>query len=229
VLPSPYWGQPGSLIKVPRAVIYPVYNTANSFNQFNNVLAAAIGGMASELEAAGIFAGPAAAVGHMRGSAVPQGLPWTAVNEIEEDLDNSGFITVFGRTFSPDDCMAGETLYIHLADSDSSAFPLYFFDDINHWQDFEIQKADDRAYIAANQPRHARVRWLCVSGVDNVISRGGVFDGDRQAQSIAELNSDWASLGFVGRTIAGQPRFSAPARALMVAEVEAQIRDFFDL
>jgi hypothetical protein len=228
--PSPGWGDQGTLLTVPKAIIYPIYAKAGTTNLFNSIIQQAIAPVAAALAGKRVYAGPTASVGHQRGSAVPCGLPWTAVNEIEEPLANSPgeTITVFGRAFDAANCVAGEVLYVHAWESDGSGFPPYFFDDTGvAWEEFDLQRADDRAFLEACRPLHKRARWLAVYGVDDVIERGGVFDGEKTEDRLAELSSDWADFGFVGAAVPGQPRLSASCRAAMAARIESEIRDFF--
>lgn len=229
LVPDVPFGMTGSIIRAPKAIIYPVYGFIRP--QHNTAISMAIANVATLLNDKHIFAGPAADVGAERGSMVPCGLPWTTVRQIDEDLPHSsgGTIDVYAKEFTDDSCSGGEILYLNVADSNGANWPPYFYYNVTEWEDFDLLKAADRTWLEKNFPRHKKVRWLCVMGLFESVIAGGVSDKDKCQQRIEQLNSEWGSLGFKGVFVDGWLVTSPAAIAAAAAAIEAEIREFFGL
>jgi len=230
VVPDRRWGTANTPITLPKAVIYPNYGYAN----YDSVTSDAATGITAQLKDARIFAGSAGSVAlgvnAGRHSLIHQGLPWHTVDEVLEPLTNlGGTVSVFSKTFTPTNARGGDVFYVSLADSDGSGRPPYFSDDSIAWEDFDLLKAADLAFLQACYPKHRRVRWLAVVGIDSSVIRGGVYDGDKTQSVLTQLNTDWAEYGFKAVTVTGWMKSSSAARNEAITKSQNEILDFFDL
>src|SRR5262245_11378480 len=204
VIPPCYWGKPGSLIAIPRALIFPHYfdtgaeedppfYTVNVGRTWNKVIAAATLELAGPLARANVYAGPAAEVGARDFSAVPCGLPWTDVEAFWEAAGGRPEgQDCYAKVFTPGSGAGGEVLYVSLGDSlnERTYFDLVF----DEYEDFDVLKGKDEAYLEACHKEHARARWLRVQGLGKDEFPGDppveerYYDGQKNRDILDDLN-----------------------------------------